>query len=310
MTPARVSRASRLLITACLVGGLILLSREASGQTAPPAAEGQTPPVGEAPEERPAEEIFLRGQRLLLGRGGLVVDFGLVYGRSDDYALATIDGGVGLATVRQQVWTKFLQARVGLFTETEAFAGVTFNARENRRFFGGIDLARDRQDAFGGTSLGIRRTLIKEGARRPNIIATLTGHIASDDRPHLVGAGLVFVKSVDPAALFLNTNYFHAVGRRASAASVLAPEYTVDVSVGYALAVNDTLALNMAVSGVFAGGGTAFDTTQFRQPGTFSARFGVTSWVARGLYVEPSVSIGLSGPGRSFAFGLTFPYAF
>lgn len=309
MTTSRSTRAPRLIVTACLIAGFAGLPHEAAGQTTPPAGD-QNRPVGEAPEERPAEEIFLRGQRLLLGRGDVALDAGFFYGRSDEYTLATINDGVVLATVRRQVVTSLVQARVGLFNETELFAGVTFTSEELRQFFGTIDLARDRRGEFGGTSLGVRRTLLREGVRRPNVIATLTGHVATNGRPHLLGAGLVFVKSVDPAALFLNANYFRAVGRSDSAASALAPDYTVDVSVGYALAVNDTLAVNMAASGLFTGGGTAFDNTQFRQPATFSVRFGVTSWMARGLYVEPSVSIGLSGPGRSFAFGLTFPYAF
>ena len=39
-------------------------------------------------------------------------------------------------------------------------------------------------------------------------------------------------------------------------------------------------------------------------------RFALTSWLAEGLYIEPSVSFGLSGPEDSFAFGVTIPYAF
>jgi hypothetical protein len=298
------------MATVTATGGTASQAGTPPSAATPPPGEAQNRPVGEAPQERAAEEIFLRSQRVLLGPGDVVMDFGLFYGRNDDQALAAIGGGVGLATIRQQLFTTLLQARVGLFDETELFAGVTFNTQETRQFFGSTDLSRDRQGAFGGTSIGVRRTLLKEGSRRPNVIATLSGHIPNDDRPYLVGAGLVLVKSVDPAALFLNANYFRAVGRSASVASTLAPEYTVDVSVGYALALNDTLAINMAVAGLFTGAGTTVDNTRFRQPGTFSARFGVTSWLARGLYVEPSVSFGLTGPGRSFAFGLTFPYAF
>ncbi|HET9369434.1 MAG TPA: helix-turn-helix domain-containing protein, partial [Vicinamibacterales bacterium] len=272
--------------------------------------ESQAKPVGEAPQERAAEEIFLRSQRVLLGRGDVVMDFGQFYGRHDDHALASIGDAIGLSTVRQELSTTFLQARVGLFAETELFASVSFNDRENRHFFGNTDLSRDRQRTFGGTSLGIRRTLMKEGARRPNMIATFTGHVPTDDGPYLLGGGVVLVKSIDPAALFLNANYFETIRRGSSPAFGTTPDYTVDVSVGYALAVNDTLAVNMSVTGVFTGEGTTFDNTRLRQPSTFSARFGVTSWLARGLYVEPSLSFGLTGPGRSFAFGLTFPYSF
>jgi len=278
--------------------------------SAPPSVDGQNQPVGEAPQERPADEIFLRGQRVLLGRGDVVLDFGQFYARADDHLLASIDGGVGLATVRQQTFTTLLQGRIGIFNETELFAGATFNRQENRRFFGSTDLADDRRSEFGGTTLGIRRTVLREGVRRPNIIATLSGHIPTGDRPYVAGVGLVLVKSVDPVALFAGANYFRAIRRGSSTAPSLGPEQSVDVSVGYALALNDTLAISMAVSGLFTGAATTLDDRRLRQPGTFAARFGVTSWLARGLYIEPSVSFALTGPGSSFAFGVTLPYSF
>ncbi len=39
-------------------------------------------------------------------------------------------------------------------------------------------------------------------------------------------------------------------------------------------------------------------------------QFGLTSWLAKGLYIEPTVSFGLNGPGDSFALGVTVPYTF
>ncbi len=276
---------------------------------APSKAGGQDRPIGEAPKERPAGEISLRGQRVLLGRGDVVMDFGLFYARSDDYVLAAINSGVGLATFRYEALTTLLQGRVGLFNETELFAGTTFNREESRQFFGAADLTSDRRGGFGGATIGVRRTLFGERARRPSIIATFSGTIPGDGRPYVVGGGVVLVKSVDPAALFLNANYFRAI-RRGSTTPGSAARDSVDLSVGYALALNDTLAISMAVSGLFTNTAAALDETRFRRPDTYFARFGVTSWLAKGLYIEPSVSFALTGPGRSFAFGLTLPYAF
>ena len=48
---------------------------------------------------------------------------------------------------------------------------------------------------------------------------------------------------------------------------------------------------------------TRFDNAELRQQDRFSLQFGLTSWLAKGLYIEPSVSFGLSGPGDSYAFG-------
>ncbi len=47
-----------------------------------------------------------------------------------------------------------------------------------------------------------------------------------------------------------------------------------------------------------------------REQELFSLQFGLTSWLAKGLYIEPTVSFGLNGPGDSFALGVTVPYTF
>jgi hypothetical protein len=118
----------------------------------------------------------------------------------------------------------------------------------------------------------------------------------------------VLVKSVDPVVIFTNLNYLHAFERDATLPSRTPPVDVVDVSMGYGLGLNDTVAISLAVSGLFSrattvGGGST-------RPSVFSARFALTTWLAEGLYLEPSISFGLSGPGESFALGVTMPYAF
>lgn len=275
-----------------------------------PGTDRQDQPVGEAPEERPAEDIFLRGQRVLLGRGDVVVDFGQFYSRSDDRLLvSSVDGTVGLATVEQQILTTVLLGRVGILNETEVFAGTTYRNSYGHQFLGSTNLASNDDSELGDVNVGVRHTLLKERVGLPDIIATVEGHIPTRDTPYAVGGGLVLVKSVDPVVLFANANYLHAFRRDTSNGTRFAPANRVDLSIGYGLGLNDTLAISMAVSGVFTGT-TALDNVRFRQPSSFGARFGLTSWLAKGLYIEPSVSFGLSGPGNGFAFGVTLPYAF
>ncbi len=64
-----------------------------------------------------------------------------------------------------------------------------------------------------------------------------------------------------------------------------------------------------AVSGLFTFE-TEFDNATLREQELFSLQFGLTSWLAKGLYIEPTVSFGLNGPGDSFAIGVTVPYTF
>src|SRR5688572_20206242 len=98
----------------------------------PASAQTQDKPIGEAPEERDADEIILRGQRVLLGRGDVVLDFGQFYSRSDDLRLALVNNAVALATLERTVLTSVLVGRVGIGRETEVFAATSFTRQTNR----------------------------------------------------------------------------------------------------------------------------------------------------------------------------------
>ncbi|HET9361935.1 MAG TPA: helix-turn-helix domain-containing protein, partial [Vicinamibacterales bacterium] len=83
-------------LAAATASGTVPSQAGAQAPATPASADSQTKPIGEAPEERTAEDVFLRGQKVLLGRGEVVVDFGEFYARSDDLQLASVNGGVGL----------------------------------------------------------------------------------------------------------------------------------------------------------------------------------------------------------------------
>lgn len=276
-------------------------------QSTPPP--GQTTPVGEAPEQREAEDVFLRGQRVLLRRGQVVADVGLFFSRTAEHQLASLDGGIALTTAEHDVLTTLLLGRVGIFNETELFASTTFHSQDLRRLLGSAVIGSSGRSGFGATHVGIRRTLFRETARRPDIVISVNGQIRNRDTPAALGGGVVLVKSVDPVVLFTTANYLGVLDRHVSTVGRPHSTSRVDVSMGYGLALNDTLAISMAVTGVFTDS-ARIDRAALRQPGRFSARLGLTAWLAKGLYIEPSVSFGLNGPGDSFAFGLTMPYTF
>jgi hypothetical protein len=274
----------------------------------PPPVAGQEKetPVGEAPAERDAEDVFLRGQKVLLGRGEVVVDVGQFFSRSDDQQLAFVNGALALATREQSLLTTVLFGRVGVLNETEVFAGTAFHHQTNQIFFGNIDLAHSERSELGDITVGVRRTLLHESKGRPDVIATFDALIPSrEDTASLLGGGLVLVKSIDPVVLFAGVNYHRSLDD----GTPLRPGNLVDVSLGYALALNDSLAISTAATALFSRARTVADP-EARRVDTFGLRFALTSSLARGLYVEPSVSLGLSGPARSFAFGVTLPYSF
>jgi excisionase family DNA binding protein len=274
-----------------------------------PAPEGDEEPIGEAPQESTAEAVFLRGQKVLLAPGEVTMDVGFFFSRSDNQQLANVGGGVGFATIEQETFTAFVLGRVGVFNETELFASTTYRNENIDAFVGSTKISESDRTEFGDVRLGVRHTLLKEGPGRPNIIATLDGRIPTGDTSYAVGGGLAFVKSIDPVVLFANANYRYTFSEDYSDVTLLEPEDRFDVSMGYALSLNDTLTISTSVSAVFSSA-TSFGNATLRQQDGYSVSFALTSWLAKGLYIEPTVSIGLSGPGNSAAFGITLPYTF
>jgi hypothetical protein len=276
----------------------------------PAFAQGQDQPIGEAPEERDAEDIFLRGQRVLLARGDVVVDIGQFYSRSDTLQLAVVENALRLATQEQSVLTTVLVGRVGVLNETEVYAGASYYHVESRLVAGATDLASSGRNIVGDVSIGVRRTLLREAAGRPDIIATIDGQIPTDDdRAPVLGGGMVFVKSVDPVVLFAGSSYQHGFRRNLSDGTRLAPGNAFTVSLGYGLALNDTVAISTAASGVFTRA-SFIENVGAGRAETFSLRFALTSALTRRIFIEPSVTVGLSGPGQSFTMGITVPYSF
>jgi hypothetical protein len=291
----RLRRSGAILMAVCVLALI------------PTSAHGQDPPIGEAPEERDADEIFLRGQRVLLGRGDVVLDFGQFYSRSDDLRLAVANGALALATLERTSLTSVVVGRAGIGRETEVFAAASFIRQTDRLFVDTTDLAGDARNERGNSAVGIRHTFLKEGPGRPDIIASFDAQLPGSDNPYAAGGGMVFVKSIDPVVLFSGVNYHRSLRRDRRDGTQLAAANSLDVSLGYALALNDTLAISTVASGAFIRAAT---NSASQRVDFFSLRVALTSALARGLYIEPSVSFGLSGPGQSFTMGVTVPYSF
>jgi len=280
--------------------------REATSPSAsgPLPGDGQNDAIGEAPVERTAEDIFLRDQRVLLAPGDVTLNFGQFYSESDSQLFASVDGGTAFATAEQEALITTFQGRIGVGEETELFASTSYFNQDSDVFFGSEKLASSGRSDFGDVSFGVRHTLMKERLGRPNIIATINGRIPTGDTSDAIGVGLSFVKSVDPAALFASMHYTHTFSENFVDVTLLEPEDRLDLNFGFALGLNDTLSLSTSVSGVFTGA-TRFPNAELRQQDDYRLGFGLTSWLATGLYIEPSVSFSLGGPGDSFAFGIS-----
>jgi len=273
------------------------------------ASEDDPVAIGEAPEKRTAEEVFLRSQKVLLAPGEVTADLGIFFSRSDNLFLVADGGSVALATFERRAFTSTLQARVGIFDETEAFVGANYFRETSHTFVGAQTISRSARGRLGDVRLGVRRTLLKEGPGRPNLIATLFAAIPTDRASYAIGGGFTLVKSLDPVVLYADASYLRTFNQDFTEVTRLMPTDRLTLNLGYALALNDSLSISASVSGAFSGR-TRFAIRDLRRQDAYSLSFGLTSWLTKGLYLEPTVGIGLNGPAHNFTFGFTVPYTF
>jgi len=293
-------------VTAKGTGGTQAATPPQTGTSRP--AGGQEKPIGEAPEEQTAERVLLRAQRVLLGRGNVALDFGQFYARSDTLQLASLNNLAALVSLEQEGLTTLLQARVGVFDETELFAAAIYHSQESRVFFGSTQLADSGRSDVADIGFGVRRTFMKEGSGRPDLIAALDASIPTDGGSYGIGGGLVAVKSIDPVVLFASAHYTQTLTSDSGSVIRLEQPARTSVAVGYGLALNDTVAISTTFAGAFTGP-TSADNPTGRQP-IFSGRFALTSRLMARLFIEPSVSFSLNGSRSGFAMGITLPYSF
>ncbi|MBA2492016.1 MAG: hypothetical protein H0V34_10040 [Gammaproteobacteria bacterium] len=269
--------------------------------------------IGEKPELRTSEEVFLRDQLLLEPRT-LTLELGLSYSRNDqrDFVLAVPPPGAPLPSLEQEIdsFTTTLTARYGLPSGYQLFSSLPISYQQSATFFAGsqqID-SGSRTD-LRALNLGVRRTVIREAAGRPEVILSADGAIPTGDSSWGAGGSVALVKTVDPVFLFGNLGYRHTFSRDFDDLLLLEPEDAFTTSFGYGLRLNDTLSISTAFTGRFTGD-TEFDRVTLRSREQYSLRFGLTSILTKSLSIEPSVSFNLAGTSPNVTVGINLPYTF
>ncbi|MGH8503077.1 MAG: helix-turn-helix domain-containing protein [Gammaproteobacteria bacterium] len=298
-------------------GELIVTSGRGGADSAPrsPGRKATQAPdtIGEKPDLRTSEEVFLRDQLLLEPRT-LTLELGLSYARNDqrDFVFAIPPPGAPLPAREQEIdsFTTIFTARYGLPGGYQLFSSLPISYQESATFFAGnqqID-SGSRTD-LRALNLGVRRTVMREAAGRPEVILSADGAVPTGDSSWGVGGSVALVKTVDPVFLFGNLGYRHTFSRDFDDLLLLESEDTFTTSFGYGLRLNDTLSISTAFSGRFTGD-TEFDRVTLRSREQYSLRFGLTSILTKNLSVEPSVSFNLAGTSPNVTVGINLPYTF
>jgi hypothetical protein len=285
------------------------VSARGTGGAKEPAATKTPTPIGDAPEEESAEDVFLRSQRVLLNPGDVTLELGLSHARNDDQAFASTGGGVVLGAFEDDTFTTSLIARLGLFSDTEIFASIPYRRQTSQVFAGSQKIDGTVVTEFGDLRLGLRQSVVRERLGVPEIIVTVESLIPTHESSYALGGGVALVKSVDPAVLFANMNYRHTFSEDFLDVTRLAARDRIDASAGFAFALNDTLTLSAAASALFTSE-DAFTNATLRNQESYSLQFGLTSLLTKGLYIEPTVSFGLNESATDVVLGVNFVYTF
>jgi excisionase family DNA binding protein len=283
-----------------------------SGSTAmsvAPVAEPET--IGEEPDLGTAEDVALRREWMLLGAREFNFELGLFYVKSEQQDLVLLPSDIGavpvLALVDQDTFLSSYTLRYALLENLQLQANIALlHQTSTLSIFDNEDSNTDT--TWSDLTLTLRRSVLRERTGFPEVIFSAETAIPTSRSSYGLGGSIAFVKRIDPAALFANIRYRYTFSRDFSNVSRLQPEHLVSGALGYAFAVNDTLSLNMSVSGL-ATVRKRFTNAVLPARERFFLQLGLTSLVFKDLYVEPNVGFALNG-ASNVTLGISAPYSF
>lgn len=254
--------------------------------------------VGEKPDQKTAEEVFLRDQGVLLKARQVTLELDTFYSKSEQ-------DGLFVGHTEQNIFTSNYSARYGLWNDLQFSASVPLHHQININ-----EESSETRDRWGDMSFALRQAVLAEGVGYPNVILSLEGQAPTNQhRAYGAGGGIALTKSIDPAVLFGNFNYLYAFSGESENLNELQAKHTFSASLGIAYALNDTLMLSTAISGLLSPR-TTFASAMLPSMERYSLQFGLTSLLTERLYIEPTVSFGLNGTSSDVAFGISIPYTF
>jgi len=271
--------------------------------------------IGERPETDTAAQAFLREQQVLMGKGELGLELGVFYSKSEDQELIFTDPVLGLGSLVDKGFSMDLAARYGISRRLQLFGSIPWQQRQveltwNDPLTGHPNTnSLDDRSEWGDLTLGGRWTAVQEDSIFPEVILSLESRVPTGDSSYALGAGIALVRSIDPMVLFGNFNALHTYSRYFEDASRLQPENTLSASLGYALALNDSLTLSNSLTGIFTRR-TTFEHATLPAQERFILQFGLTSKLTRDLFIEPSLAFDISGTGSNYSIGVRLPYTF
>jgi len=254
-------------------------------------------PIEEKSSDKKSDAIFWRNENITLKKKELSIEFGGLYSYGDHQDI--------FSSTQRESLTSIVGIRYGLAKNLQLFSSIPYMySRNNENSFGEI-ISTDVSH-WGDITIGLQRSILKEGLWVPEIIVSITGKMPTlTANRYAFGSDVSFIKSLDPVAIYLNIGYNYIFNSNNQTA-ILEQKNYYTTTFGYAFALNDLLTIGTSVSGLFPQYPIS-EADPFIQK-QFSLKLSLTSLLSKNLYVEPSVSIGLNRAASDVTVGMNFIY--
>lgn len=274
--------------------------------TAPAASPEPAKPIGEGPSGLTAEEVALRDQGVLLKRGATTVEFGLAYSRQtrENLPILRVEQNTTTATLaaRYGIRDDFqVSARLpGIYQRTATFAAETLGSGISRK---------DTDHYAGDIALSLQGVAQRERVGKPNLTWSIDTVLPTGPGDTGLGAGLILSKTYDPVVIYGALNYMYGFDADRSESRRVLAKNNWSFNLGYAYAINDSLALSGAFVGFYRTPSDGADAIPLERE-SYLLQLGMTWQLTPKLFIEPAVAFGVGGTAPDMNFSLNLPYTF
>jgi hypothetical protein len=295
-----------------------LVSAQTAGEPGSKQAEEEDVQK-QAEESRRAQDVFLREQLVLFRQGELQFEFGTFYSQETREQFVLLNNVVTPAKFTVNSVNPILTLRYNLIDNLELDVDIPFVAVKRKIDLGVTRIHMDEQ-GLGDISGALRYQLWYEQGARPSVILDLNGQSHTGDIAQLgtgdgtltgtghwnVGAGITLVKTIDPVVFYGRVGYTYTLERNESD-----PGDEISYRIGMGFSLNDRVSFNMQVLGAYV---ERLELNGEKIAGSslniISLQFGVTVMLAKHLFIEPSVNVGLTDDAADVVVGLSVPFQF
>lgn len=306
-------------------------------------------PAARADDEEPTKKLPVPAVPVDMGgslipAGRLVIEPSITYANytRDKVSIsgftifeAILIGNIDVGRTKENIFTSSLALRYGL-KDLELSTKIPYMFRTDDNSFptgSSVSHFTANDSDLGDIEMAAFYHLLSEGPTRPDIVVGVTGKsntgrdpynlktVAVDNsQPQYVqfatGSGhwgvsgtAIFVKTSDPAVLFLNTTYYYNFARDVGGVwGEINPGNSVEYAFGLVLGLNEKLAVNFSLDHRIT-----WDTKQNGQvlkdtgANAAVANFGITFAFSRELSIDVVTGLGLTDDAPDFTIGVRLP---